>query len=45
MAKLYEVYRDGNPTKHLFLSEENANLWINRQTDGAKYTVEAYNGL
>lgn len=39
---MFEVYRDGVPTRRLFLSEENARLLINRQTDGAAYTVEPY---
>ena len=39
---MLEVYRGGVPTKRLFFSEENARLWINRQTDGAEYTVELY---
>ena len=39
---MFEVYRDGSPTSYLFLSEENANLWINSQTDGAEYSVKPY---
>ena len=40
---LLEVYRDGEPTHKLFLSEENARLWINvHGTDGATYSVRPF---
>ena len=39
---MFEVYRNGEPTKRLFLSVENASLWIGRQHDGAEYTVEPF---
>ena len=39
---MYEVYRDGEATNRLFLSEENARLWIDRQVDGAEYTIMPY---
>jgi len=39
---MYEVYRDGEATKRLFLSEENARLYINTRTDGAAYDVRPY---
>ena len=41
-TEMWEVYRDGRPTSRLFLSEENARLYIARQTDGAVYTIEPY---
>ena len=39
---MFEVYRDGHPTNRLFLSEENAKLYIGRMTDGAEYTIMPY---
>ena len=40
---MYEVYRDGEPTKLLFFSELNATLWINTHCkDGACYSVRPY---
>ena len=39
---MVEVYRNGEPTRRLFMSEENAQLWIGRQYDGAAYTVEPF---
>lgn len=39
---MWEVYRNGEPTKRLFLSIENAELWIKKQHDGAEYTIQDY---
>ena len=39
---MFEVYRDGVATKLLFLSEENARLWILHQTDDAAYSVRPF---
>ena len=40
--EMYEVYRDGHPTNRLFLSEENARLYIARQVDGAQYETRPF---
>lgn len=40
---MVEVYRDGESTHRLFLTEENAKYWIaTHGTDGAEYSVKPY---
>ena len=39
---MYEVYRNGKPTKRLFASIRNAEYYISQQYDGATYTIEPY---
>ena len=36
---MVEVYRNGEPTGKLFMSAENARLWVMRQTDDALYSI------
>lgn len=43
IGEMFEVYRDGVATKLLFLSEENARLWILNQADDACYSIRPYN--
>jgi len=43
MSEMYEVYRNGVPTKRLFGSVRNAKLWISTHChDDAEYTIETY---
>ena len=39
---MFEVFRNGVNTKLLFFTEEQAQSWINRQTDGAEYTIQPF---
>lgn len=41
-ADILELYRNGEPTGLLFLSAENAKLWISRHGDGAEYEIRSY---
>ena len=39
---MVEVYCDDVSARWLFMSEENAKLWIARQTDSRKYGIKPY---
>ena len=40
---LFEVWRDGNPTGRLFLSEANAILWLSgHRESGAQYEIKPF---
>jgi len=42
---MFEGYRNGEPTKYLFASKRNAELWISTHChDDAEYTIEPYEG-
>ena len=42
MTPIYELWREGEPTGLLFLSEANALYWISTHGDGGKYETKPF---